>query len=210
MKRVIIYCEGPTEETFITRILAPALSLKNIFVSPSSCRGVSKYSRIRHDLNILCRSDTSAIITTMLDYYALPKDTPGMDAVGSFADVYQQVTYIEESIKRDLGVSNLIPNLTLHEFEALLFSQPDEFSYCNLTGSQLGRLQQMRDEAETPEHINNNPHTAPSKRILRIHPQYNKVLDGYNIANNIGLHAIRQECKHFDSWVRQLEALEEV
>jgi len=144
----------------------------------------------------------------MLDYYALPQDTPGMDAVGSFADVYQQVTYIEESIKRDLGVSNLIPNLTLHEFEALLFSQPDEFSYCGLLDMRLAKLQQIRDEVETPEHINNNPQTAPSKRILQIHPQYSKVLDGYNIANNIGLQAIRQECKHFDSWVRQLEALE--
>ena len=158
MKRVIIYCEGPTEETFITRILAPALSLKNIFVSPSSCRGVSKYSRIRRDLSVLCRSDPSAVITTMLDYYALPKDTPGADSVGNIADIYQRV----------------------------------------------------RDKVETPEHINNNPHTAPSKRILQIHPQYNKVLDGYNIANNIGLQAIRQECKHFDSWVRQLEALEDI
>jgi len=146
----------------------------------------------------------------MLDYYALPKDTPGMDSAGKIANIYQQVSHIEACIKADLDVSNLIPNLTLHEFEALLFSQPEEFSYCNLSGSQLGQLQQMRDEVETPEHINNNPHTAPSKRILRIHPQYNKVLDGYNIANNIGLHAIRQECKHFDSWVRQLEAPEEV
>lgn len=69
MKRVIIYCEGPSEETFINRILAPALISFDVYITATSFGGVSKYSIIRKKLQNLCRSDRSAIVTTMLDYY---------------------------------------------------------------------------------------------------------------------------------------------
>ena len=49
MTRVIVYCEGPTEETFVNRILAPAFWNRNIYLSASSCNGVSKYSIIKRD-----------------------------------------------------------------------------------------------------------------------------------------------------------------
>ena len=132
MKRVIVYCEGPTEETFVNRVLAPFLYPYEVYLSASSCNGVSKYSIIRRDLNALCKSDSSAIVTTMLDYYALPSDTPGMGSGGGGGDIYQKVQQIEAAIQEDIGVPNLIPNLMLHEFEALLFSKPECFSYCGL------------------------------------------------------------------------------
>lgn len=207
MTRVIVYCEGPTEETFVNRILAPAFWHKNIYVTASSCNGVSKYSIIKRDLATLCKHDPTAIVTTMLDYYALPSDTPGMrDAVSG--TIYDKVTYMENQIKADIGVDNLIPNLMLHEFESLLFSEPACFSYCGLPNRKIEELCRIREEAETPEHINNNPNTAPSKRILRVYPEYDKVLDGFNIAHDIGLATMRSECKHFDEWVNKIDSLE--
>lgn len=207
MTRVIVYCEGPTEETFVNRILAPAFWNRNIFLSASSCNGVSKYSIIKRDLTTLCKHDPNAIITTMLDYYALPSDTPGMhDAVGG--TIYDKVAHVEKCIGENIGVDNLIPNLMLHEFEALLFSDPTCFSYCGLSSRKIDELCKIRDTAETPEHINNNPNTAPSKRILHIYPEYNKVLDGFNIAQDIGLHVMCDECKHFNAWVKKINALE--
>lgn len=206
MKRVIVYCEGPTEETFVNRVLAPFLYPNEIYLRASSCNGVSKYSIIRRDLNALCKSDPSAIVTTMLDYYALPSDTPGSNS-GEGGDIYQKVQRIEAAIQEDIGAPNLIPNLMVHEFEALLFSKPECFSYCGLNERAIRQLCSIRDEFDSPEHINNNPNTAPSKRILAIYSTYTKPLDGYNIAKDIGIDLMRQECQHFNAWVERLTQL---
>ena len=207
MTRVIVYCEGPTEETFVKRILAPAFWNRNIFLSASSCNGVSKYSIIKRDLSALCRHDPNSVITTMLDYYGLPWDTPGIRDIIT-GTVYDKVAHVEASIREDMGVDNLIPNLMLHEFESLLFSDPDCFSCCGLPAGKMDALRRIRETAETPEHINNGPNTAPSKRILRIYPEYDKVLDGFHIAQDIGLHVMRRECRHFDGWMNKIDALE--
>lgn len=207
MKRVIVYCEGPTEETFVNRVLAPAFEHKQIYLFASSCNGVSKYSIIKRDLTTLCKHDPSAIITTMLDYYALPLDTPGMrDNIPG--TIYDKVKHVEAKMLEDIGADNLLPNLMLHEFEALLFSDPKCFSYCGLRARDIDLLCSIRDNADTPEHINNDPNTAPSKRILRIYPEYDKVLDGFHIAQDIGLETMRTECKHFDEWISTIDALE--
>lgn len=209
MKRVIVYCEGPTEETFVNRLLAPIFYPNNIFLSASSCNGVSKYSIIKKDLDEWCKSDRTAVITTMLDYYALPSDTPGMQNNAN-ADIYSKVKCVEDAIKADIGASNLMPNLMLHEFEALLFSKPECFSYCGLSQRKLQELRDIRARAESPEHINNNPNTAPSKRILSLYPAYSKVLDGYHIAEDIGIDVMRSQCLHFNEWINKLAKINEI
>lgn len=206
MRRVIVYCEGPTEETFVNRLLAPFLYPSEVYLTASPCNGVSKYSIIKRDLNSLCKSDPNAIVTTMLDYYALPSDTPGINS-GESRDIYQRVRRIESAIQDDVGVNNLLPNLMVHEFEALLFSKPECFSYCGLSNRAIQQLCFIRDKFDSPEHINNSPNTAPSKRILAIHPTYIKPLDGYNIAKDIGIDLMRQECQHFNEWLERLMRL---
>ena len=49
----------------------------------------------------------------------------------------------------------------------------------------------------------------PSKRIIKCIPEYKgrKSSAGPLIADKIGLHLIRKRCTHFDSWLKQLEAL---
>ncbi|MBQ9534912.1 MAG: DUF4276 family protein [Clostridia bacterium] len=209
MKRVIVYCEGPTEETFVNRLLAPIFYPNNIFLSASSCNGVSKYSIIKKDLKVLCSNDRTAIITTMLDYYAFPSDAPGMQNNAN-TDIYSKVQFVEDAIKADIGANNLIPNLMLHEFEALLFSRPECFSYCGLPQRKLQELCDIRAKVETPEHINNNPSTAPSKRILSLYPAYSKFLDGYNIAEDIGIDVMRSQCLHFNEWINKLAKINEI
>lgn len=206
MKRVIIYCEGASEETFINNILAPALLASNVLISATSFGGVSKYSIIRKTIQKLCRSDKSALITTMLDYYGLPQDTPGYkDSQKNSTDIYTCVEYVECEMRKDIGENNFLPNLIMHEYEALLFSDIQAFVYCGLSKKQLDELRAIRQAYLTPEHINNSPNTAPSKRILQIYSDYDKVLDGYNVARNIGLDTIRKNCRHFDAWVANLE-----
>lgn len=209
MKRVIIYCEGPSEETFINRILVPELIENRVFITATSFGGVSKYSIIRKKLQNLCRSDKSSLVTTMLDYYGLPQDTPGYRDSQMKNDIYECVEYVEKKMEEDICETNFLPNLVMHEYEALLFSNVQSFSYCNLSEKQLAELREIRQKYPTPEHINNSPNTAPSKRILRIYNEYDKVLDGYNIAKNIGLINIRKQCRHFDQWIQNMERMGE-
>lgn len=100
-------------------------------------------------------------------------------------------------------------NTTLKEIveSTILISNSECFSYCGLSARTISQLCEIRAEAETPEHINNNPNTAPSKRILPLYPGYNKVLDGFNIAQDIGIDTMRKECKYFDLWLQKIEAL---
>lgn len=208
MKRVIIYCEGPSEETFINHILGPKFIEDDVYITVTSFGGVSKYSIIRKKLLNLCRSDSSAVITTMLDYYGLPQDTPGYrESQTSNADIYERVEYVETKMKEDICEANFLPNLMMHEYEALLFSDVQAFSLCGLSEKQLAELKAIQQSYPTPEHINNSPNIAPSKRILRVCTDYDKVLDGYNIAKMIGLEKIRKQCRHFDRWVHQMECL---
>ncbi|MFS0515002.1 DUF4276 family protein [Nostoc sp. UIC 10607] len=54
-------------------------------------------------------------------------------------------------------------------------------------------LQAERNAFPSPEHINDNPLIAPSKRICNCCIGYNKPLHGALLAIDIGLDTIRQE-----------------
>lgn len=71
----------------------------------------------------------------------------------------------------------------------------------------LTRLDQIRQQSGTPEHINDNSTTAPSKRIKALIPKYNKVLHGLLVAGETGLDRIRNECPRFNGWLTRLESL---
>ena len=93
----------------------------------------------------------------------------------------------------------------MHEFEALLFRD------CHLFSRGIGRqdLQSefisARNQFNSPEEINDSPETAPSKRILRILPYYQKPFHGNLAILEIGLVTLRRECPHFHGWLSTLE-----
>ena len=68
-------------------------------------------------------------------------------------------------------------------------------------------LRAVRAQFQTPEHINDNPDTAPSKRIADVLPGYKKVVNGPLIAETIGLSTIRTQCLRFSAWLSRVEAL---
>jgi hypothetical protein len=71
----------------------------------------------------------------------------------------------------------------------------------------LNTFTNIHNQFPTPEDINDNPLTAPSKRIISIAPGYKKTLDGMFIIDEIGLDKIRAECPHFNKWMILLEEL---
>jgi Domain of unknown function (DUF4276) len=57
------------------------------------------------------------------------------------------------------------------------------------------------DRAGGAELINDSPQTAPSNRLLRLCPDYNKVSEGPAAIAALGLEALRCVCPHLDAWL---------
>ena len=213
-----ILCEGQTEDGFVKEVLAPYMLPNGIFVTPlilSTKRiasgkkykgGGSQYSKIRTELEILCKGDPTAFVTTMFDYYKLPNDTPGKGATG---DIYEIAREIESAVRTDLGGQrNLLVNLIMHEFEGLLFSDISAFSSeAKADEKAILELGQIKSGFKTPEHINDSELTAPSRRIMKILPEYSKTLNGISIAKRIGIKKIAEECLHFGEWIEHIREL---
>jgi hypothetical protein len=168
---------------------------------------------VRSDVTTQLKSDRDAYCTTMLDYYGLGTGFPPISASGTNID---RVTALEAAVKADIVNSvddafrpglRFIPYLVLHEYEGLLFSDPPTFASGIGQPSLAPRFQAIRNSFNTPEDINDNPNTAPSKRVLTAHAGYNKVVDGVLAAKKIGLIQIRTQCPHFDAWICSLENL---
>ena len=70
-----------------------------------------------------------------------------------------------------------------------------------------GRNVPESNEFPTPEDINDDRETAPSKRVLSAYPPYRKVLEGTLAARAVGINSMREACPHFRDWVESLEAL---
>ncbi len=215
-KNVYIYCEGQTEEAFINGILAPYFANMGIWVIPIICvtkrtaskkfkGGVSNYDKIRNELQLICRQHKKEIVTTMFDYYAMPTDTPMIDCNAS--DIYERIRIIEAAIDENINQHNFFFNFSLHEFEGLLFSNPQSFALI-AKESTVMKIQSVRDEFPSPEHINNSVETAPSKRLNTLIPGYAnaKVRNGTLVSTDMGIDPIIKSCPHFAEWIRKIIA----
>jgi hypothetical protein len=145
----------------------------------------------------------------MVDYYALPDNWPGR-ATARLLPSNQRGHHVHEAIRADMEATTpywlrFEPFVVLHEFEALLFSDCDGFAQGIGRPSAAAPLAAIRAQFEDPEEINDSPHTAPSKRVLQVIPDYQKVIAGTVAALEIGLEKIREECPVFRSWLTRLE-----
>jgi len=150
----------------------------------------------------------------MIDFYALGEGFPGTPLPPHLTNI-QKVERIERAIKDDICslISDfrpdvrLIPYLSLHEYEGLLFSDPDAFAQALRQPDLAYRFHQVRSDFPTPEDIDDDPQTAPSKRVIAIYSAYRKVIEGTLAAKAVGVGRMRRECEHFRTWLEKLEAL---
>jgi hypothetical protein len=220
MMNVHIVVEGQTEQTFVRNILKPHFAARQIFLKSvlvttsrdnrtgrTTHGGMQKYTKPKGDIQRLL-NNRNDFVTTMFDFYALPRAFPGYEEALRLRNIYDKVSHLEESFANDINHQHFIPYIQLHEFEAFLFTDTETTcQLCDLNSDARTNLQRIRREFETPEHINDNPQTAPSKRILSVHPSYEKIADGVRIAETIGLDNLRRECLHFNAWLEKLESL---
>jgi hypothetical protein len=145
----------------------------------------------------------------MFDLYGLPSDFPGHAAAMREADPFSKVRRLEQELQNDIGNRRFVPYFQLHEFEALLFADPEtvDSSLSVFSGSKLTHLRSIRNQFASPEHIDDGENTAPSKRLKQLYPDYDKPASSPRILNQIGVETLRRECLHFSEWIARLEAL---
>ena len=218
MKRLVFIVEGETEEAFVNSILRPYFQSFGLY-NPIQCfkikhtqGGMHKYSYVRSDvLNTIYETDV--IVTTMFDLYALPHSFPGYEDSLSIANHKDRVEFLETKMKEDLEIhqsqpfNNYIPYIQLHEFEALVFSSANSFeALFEDNEMDYKGIKEVISTFSNPEDINDSPETAPSKRMQKLIPGYNKVTYGISLIEYTGIDTILRKCPHFREWVEKLKA----
>lgn len=227
MKHLNIIVEGSSEEAFVNDVLIKHFAPLNIFVSVRKIKtgwdrlnnkpskgGLLKYIKFRNDVLRWIESDRNQPqfwYTSMLDLYAFPKDelSPYNASIQSINDPYQKIDALETAIAQDINHPQFIPYVQLHEFEAFLLVKPDRLILMYPDG-QTGINRLKKDIGDKrPEEINESPQTAPSKRIIKYLPDYEgqKAQVGPLVAEDIGLTALRNNCRHFNDWITKLEQI---
>lgn len=218
MKRVLMLVEGQTEETFVKELLAPHLhtrgvapipvlaTTKVVKSGPNFKGGLVSYGKAKNQVVRLLGDKDAAAVTTMLDLNALPVDFPGYQT-RPLANCYDKVAHLEDAFGQDINSPRFRPYLQLHEFEAFLFVNPD-ITAATFTGASVAEaLASIKSDFSSPEEIDEEPGTAPSRRILSLYGRYEKPLYGPLVTIELGLNQIRAECPHFDAWLAWLEGL---
>lgn len=206
-----VLCEGPTESSFVNLVLRPHLAAFQVFPNATQLTqrgyGIVSFDTLRKGVqNEIGRLRRHQYITTMVDLYGLrnfPGNRPGE------RDVYRRVNEIERAMAQEFGNSQVIPYIQLHEFETLVFVDLDQLNNQYPDGSAKKAVAALKAEVgdRPPELINDGPETAPSKRLLKELPAYNKVVDGPAIAQQLGIQRLRKACPHFCQWLTRLEQL---
>jgi hypothetical protein len=219
MKWLHIVVEGQTEETFVGEVLKPHLFSRGIYpvatlvttrlvdLGPNFKGGITSYSKTRRHISRLLNDRGASAVTTMLDFYGLPADFPGRTHLPTGSG-RTRVAYLEAQLQSEIDNPKFIPYLALHEFESMIFVAPEYLARL-FPGINAQALLKIKEQFSSPEEINDDPQTAPSKRLQAIIAGYQKPLHGPLVTRDIGLDRIRKECSHFDEWLRKLEALGE-
>ncbi len=217
MIRLAISVEGQTEEAFVKNIITAHLLPMEVAPSPillgrarttggggnvSIGGGNVSIERLVSEMVRLCQSFDA--VTSLVDFY-------GFRNKGD-----RTVEALEKHLKQEIDKkipddARVFPYVQKYEFEGLLFSDAAAFGAIGAIGratdQDIEKLAAVRRQFVTPEDINDNPASAPSKRIMAAVSGYRKRLHGPLVARETGLEKIRGECPRFCAWLTRLEGL---
>ncbi len=204
MIRLAIVVEGETEEEFIKSLLARHLIDSDVVaipVKPGRRGGDISVERLVPEMVRLHWNFD--YVTSLVDFYGFRRRQEG-------ETVDQLEARIDQEVHARIATdpSRVFSYVQRHEFEGLLFSEVGAFRI--LPGVRVEVIDALRDVRaafSTPEEINDDRETAPSKRIAGIVPSYRKRTYGPLLAQEMGLPRVRAECPRFDAWVSGLESL---
>ena len=135
MKRLIIVCEGPTEQEFCTEVLGVEFAKHDIYVEAPVIKhshgGIVPWTTIKKQiLNHLQEGDV--YVSMLVDYYGI-KDQfgfPGWEESKEIVDKTERIHFLIDRMAKDISEQyrfRFIPYIQLHEFEGLLFSDVSAF-----------------------------------------------------------------------------------
>lgn len=216
MKRLIIVCEGQTEQEFCNDILQPHLNQFGIVIQNPTIKktagGIVRWDSLKHQIETHLKQDPTAFVTTLIDFY-------GIHAYHNYPNWLQANQHNNKNVGMDLMEQGMlsdipaqfqhrfIPYIQLHEFEGLLFCDINVFDNGFEENEFLdyNYLVQTINDNQNPELINDSSITAPSKRLLKIIKDYSKITHGCLIAQDIGINKMRAKCPRFNKWIDDLE-----
>ena len=217
---IVVLVEGKTEQIFIQNIVSPYLAGKGVYITPiiiskpGQKGGDVKFVRAKNDIELHLKQRPDTYLTIFVDYYGLKNDWPGIEEAKRQTTPAAKAEKINNATKsqvNDLFGGNdadrrFIPYVAMHEFEAMLFSDPEKLA--TQLGVPQSRIDKILKKCGEPEQIDDSPHTAPSKRLEDLSRRFKKTSTGIAIANAIGLKKIRNECPLFNKWLTDIERLE--
>ena len=229
MKQIILHivCEGQTEESFVKKVLQPYLRSYGIVAKPilvttnrskRAQGGIVNFSHVERDIQDTLKLWSSNnyehhVVTTFIDYYALPNDFPRFSEAQKYFEPYQRVECLEQALGERIHSSRFLPYIQLHEFETLVLCGYQYLAayYPDCKGLEE-KLKNEFTSQENPEFIDGGTTTAPSKRILRLlestyKKKYNKPFMGAYVTPQVGIERLRELCFHFNQWVAQIITL---
>ncbi len=214
---IVALVEGKTEQIFIQHIVYPYLTGKNIYITPiiiskpGQKGGDVKFSRVKNDIKLHLKQREDTFLTLFVDYYGIKSDWPGLKAAkkqsmpsGKAEEVNRATKDRVNKLLGDYGSDwRFIPYVAMHEFEALLFSGPQELAdQLRVPRSDINKI---LTECGEPEKIDDSPHSAPSKRLENLSSRFKKTSTGIAIAEAIGLDKMRENCPIFNKWLTEIE-----
>jgi hypothetical protein len=227
MAGLLIHVEGQTEETTVNEVLRGHLLQQGfdyvaatLIGNPRKSRGgIVGWSTAKREILRNLKESAGRYVTTMVDYYGLPQTGnrawPGR-AAASTLPFAQKASSVENAMMKEIVAemggdsfypNRFIPFVVMHEFEGLLFSDCAAFSSGIERPDLEDSLQAIRDNFNSPEEIDDSPINAPSKRVERLIPGYEKPFLGTLAVIEIGLECIRTECQHFNQWLETIEGV---
>ena len=216
-KRLLIYCEGQTEEMFVERLLRPHLLMNGIKVErpilaatsldPSGQRGgFVNWQAIEFDLRQEFASDADPNLrfTTLLDVFRIPKAVPGMPSVVGPLTTVSDIEHIERAIEGVFNEPRFKAYLQRHELEALLLANTSALAdvfYRDKSG--IRQLANNISTFATAEDINHGPATHPAARLAGAILGYEnlKASNAYFVLAEAGLESVRAKCPRFSAWL---------
>jgi len=217
---LVALVEGGAELIFLRDLVAPHLTQFAVYLYPTLLSkpgqkgGDVKFERAQIDIRNHLRQRPDTFLTLFIDFYGTNSSWPGLASARLQQTPRQKATIFHEATKEevvrlfgeDRAAERFIPYVSMHEFEALLFSDPQ------ILANGLGVFQKDVDailsKCGEPEAINDNPNSAPSKRLATLSDKrFGKKTTGIDIAKKIGLATMRRQCPLFNEWLTRLEDL---
>lgn len=93
------------------KALVPTLVVtKRVKDGPNFKGDITSWTKVHKDLSRLLRDSNAAAVTTMLDYYGLPTDFPGMTTRPRGTPT-ERAAHVEEAMASVVGHTRFIPYL---------------------------------------------------------------------------------------------------